>query len=148
MNFGWLTILLKLAPYIVGGVETIAGENASGATKKQMATDALNIATQGALAVEPVQDEDLTQAVSSVTGMVINSTVQTMTANGTLPAHKLSTSDPASPPAIATSKLQPAAAIPAAIQQLQPQPAVAIPAAGSAGPAGPELVPQHTGAPA
>lgn len=70
----WLQILLSLAPYIIAGVGTIAGDNASGATKKQMATDALNIATAGAEAVDP-NDAEITQAASSVTGLIINSTI-------------------------------------------------------------------------
>jgi hypothetical protein len=70
----WLKILLSLAPYIVAGVSKIAGDNASGATKKQMATDALNIATEGALSVDP-NDAAITQAAATVTGLVIDSTI-------------------------------------------------------------------------
>jgi hypothetical protein len=75
MNWkNWLQIVFSLTPYIVAGVEKIAGDNASGATKKQMATDALGIATAGAEAVDP-NDASITQAASNVTGLIIDSTV-------------------------------------------------------------------------
>ena len=74
MNWSWLKIVLSLTPYIVAGVEKIAGDNASGASKKQMAEDALGIATAGAVAVDP-DDEEITQAASNVAGLVIDSTV-------------------------------------------------------------------------
>lgn len=75
MNWkNWLQIVFSLTPYIVGGVEKIVGDNASGATKKQMAMDALGIATAGAEAVDP-NDAQITQAASNVTGLIIDATV-------------------------------------------------------------------------
>lgn len=121
MKWGWLTTLLKLVPYIVAGVETVAGANASGATKKQMALDALQVATAGAESVDPA-DAVLTDTISQLTGLVIDSTVTHLTGTGVLPSHKVggSTRAPAPLPSVAVAVADPVAVV------------VADPVAGSA----------------
>lgn len=110
----WVQMILQLTPYIVTGVEAIAGDKASGATKKQMALDALGVATAGALQVDPA-DAQLTQTASALTGMVIDATVSDLNAKGTL-QHK----------PVASTPIQPVGpALPPAGAQVAAQPAVA-----------------------
>jgi hypothetical protein len=78
----WLKMVLNLTPYVVAGIEKIHGDSATGASKKQMAQDALGIATAGALDVDP-SDTTLIQASSSITGLVIDKTVSDFNAKGT-----------------------------------------------------------------
>lgn len=82
MNWGlFLQVLLKLTPYVVSGIELVHKDDVDGKTKKQMAIDALGVATRGAVAVDP-GDEELTQTIAGVTGAIIDSTVSDMNAKG------------------------------------------------------------------
>lgn len=73
-RFDWLSALLRIAPYIIAGIGTVHQDAVSGVEKKQIATDALNIATQGAEAVDP-NDAQITEAASNVAGLVIDATI-------------------------------------------------------------------------
>lgn len=67
-----LSKVFTLIPYVVAGINTIHAEKNS-ATKAQMAQDALNVATQGALAVLPSSDTATAQAVSAAVATGIQS---------------------------------------------------------------------------
>lgn len=64
---------LQLVPVIVAGIEHIHGE-APGATKKQMAMDALSLAYGGASALLP-QDQPAIDAATQMASNVIDGTV-------------------------------------------------------------------------
>lgn len=68
----WLAMLFKLVPYVVAGIEKIHGDQVAGSTKKQMAMDALGIATQGALTGVPNQAAAITAASALTSGMIDN----------------------------------------------------------------------------
>jgi hypothetical protein len=65
---------LALLPTIVTSIQTEVGDSQSGATKSQMATDALNAALQGAAAVIPAGTTNsvLASASGAVAGEVID----------------------------------------------------------------------------
>jgi hypothetical protein len=73
MKFNWFN-LLSLIPYIVQGIQVLHAE-APGTTKKQLALDALGLATAGAAAVLPAEQAAQANAVSSAVGSVIDSLV-------------------------------------------------------------------------
>jgi len=50
---GWLIKMLGLIPYVVSGIEQIHGDTLHGAEKKQLAMEALGLATTTALTVAP-----------------------------------------------------------------------------------------------
>lgn len=89
----WLQLLLKLAPYVVVGVERIHAD-LNGAGKKQAAQDALTIATAAALEADP-SDAALTQTASQLTGLVIDATVANLKQTGVLPTTGAAASTPA-----------------------------------------------------
>lgn len=78
MAFNWSTFLISLAslaPTIVAGTAALEGE-ADTATKTQLATDSLNLATglsQVLLSTDP-QDQAFAAIASSLTGSVISAT--------------------------------------------------------------------------
>lgn len=80
----WLTLLMKalqLAPVIVAGIEHIHGEK-SGATKKQMAMDALALASGSAGVLAPGQQPAI-DAATQLTSNVIDGVVKVFNASGT-----------------------------------------------------------------
>lgn len=83
MNMNWLSIALGLLPSIVHGIESVVGDKASGATKAQMAQDALAVATTGASAVLTGSNAVYGQAASQIVGLAINQTVAAAKATGT-----------------------------------------------------------------
>ena len=78
-----LSMALGLLPAIVHGIESIVGDKASGATKAQMAQQALAAATAGAAAVLTGSNAVYGQAASQIVGLAINQTVAIAKANGT-----------------------------------------------------------------
>lgn len=79
----WLVMLmraLQLVPVIVAGIEHIHGE-ASGATKKQMAMDALGLAYGTASGLLPNQQPAI-DAATSFTSNVIDGVVNVFNASG------------------------------------------------------------------
>jgi hypothetical protein len=79
----WLTLLLRalqLAPVIVAGIEHIHGEK-SGATKKQMAMDALALASGSAGVLAPEQQPAI-DAATQLTSNVIDGVVSVYNASG------------------------------------------------------------------
>lgn len=81
MNY--LSLILGLLPHIVLGIQTVIGDKASGATKAQMAQDALSVATAGAGAVLTGNDATYAAAASQIAGLAITQTVNIAKANGT-----------------------------------------------------------------
>jgi hypothetical protein len=77
----WLSLLLSLIPHVITGIETVHGDVASGASKKQMAMDALKAAV-GAASVADPGDQTLIDAASGLASTVIDSTVAFYNANG------------------------------------------------------------------
>jgi hypothetical protein len=78
MAFSWsgfLVTLAALAPVIVAGTEQLAGE-ASTASKTQLATDSLNLATGlgEALTSSDPEDQAIAALASQITASVINAT--------------------------------------------------------------------------
>lgn len=79
----WLSTILGLLPGIVHGIETVVGDKASGATKAQMAQDALAVATGAAGQVLTGSDATYAAAASQIAGLAITQTVNIAKANGT-----------------------------------------------------------------
>lgn len=114
MNLSWLSYVLRalqLAPVVVAGIEKIHGE-APGATKKQMAMDALGLAQGTATAVLP-EDQAAIDAATGLTSNVIDGVVSVFNATGAFKAAKL----PAAPAPVPIPAPSPpaAAAVPAAV---------------------------------
>lgn len=80
----WLSTILGLLPGIVHGIETVVGDKASGATKAQMAQDALAVATGTATTVLTGNNETYATAAGQIAQLAINQTVSIAQANGTL----------------------------------------------------------------
>jgi hypothetical protein len=74
------TTILGLAPYVVAGVEKLHAE-ASGATKRQLAQDALSLAVSTAAACAPGQQQAV-QGIGDAVGQVIDATVALANASG------------------------------------------------------------------
>jgi hypothetical protein len=72
--------VLPLIPTVIAGVEQLHGEK-DGATKKQMAQDALSLATGVASAALPAQAQAV-QVVSAATSSIIDATVSAFNAAG------------------------------------------------------------------
>lgn len=79
----WLSLFLGLLPGIVHGIQSIVGDKASGATKQQMAKDALAVATQTAGDVLTGSNATYAAAASTIAGLAIDQTVSIAKANGT-----------------------------------------------------------------
>lgn len=81
----FLTILkyiIQLAPHVILGIQMMEGDQKSGVDKKTMATDMLNVATGGALAVTTGQNQALAQIASAVVSVAIDNSVAIAKANG------------------------------------------------------------------
>jgi len=78
----WLSLILGLTPHIIQGIQTIVGDKASGATKQQMAKDALSVATGAASSVLTGSNAVYGQAASQIAGLVIDQAVAVAKANG------------------------------------------------------------------
>ena len=78
----WLSRILGLLPHIVLGIQTVVGDKASGATKAQMAKDALQVATGGASAVLTGNNATYADAASKITQLAIDQTVAITKATG------------------------------------------------------------------
>lgn len=79
----WLNYLLRalqVAPLVVAGIEQLHSE-APGVTKKQMAMDALGLASYTASVVAPEQ-QDAIKAATQLTSNAIDNTVQLFNALG------------------------------------------------------------------
>lgn len=81
MNF--LSLILGLLPHIVLGIQSVVGDKASGATKQQMAKDALAVATGAAGAVLTGNNAVFAGAASQIAGLAIDQTVAIAKATGT-----------------------------------------------------------------
>lgn len=79
----WLSLFLGLLPGIVHGIQAVVGDKASGATKAQMAKDALAVATSTAGTVLTGSNATYATAASQITGLAIDQTVNIAKANGT-----------------------------------------------------------------
>ena len=101
-----LSYFLKLAPGVVLGIEAVQGDKASGASKKQMATDALNVATSTALGALTGTNAALASAASAIASSVIDATVVATKANGSYAAatSASTTTVPASSAPVAASE--------------------------------------------
>jgi len=64
----WLVKLLSLLPYVVSGIEQIHGDAKSGVEKKQLAMEALGLASGVATAADPSQKA----AIAAATDLVSN----------------------------------------------------------------------------
>jgi len=67
----WLIQMLGLIPYLVSGIEQIHGEAKSGADKKQMAMEALNLSANAALSLDPAQ-APVIQAAAQLASLTID----------------------------------------------------------------------------
>lgn len=79
----WLSLALGLLPHIILGIQSVVGDKASGATKAQMAQDALAVATGAAADVLTGDNATYAAAASQLTGLAITQTVNIAKANGT-----------------------------------------------------------------
>lgn len=79
----WLSLALALLPGIVHGIQAVVGDKAAGATKKQMALDALAVATGTAGQVLTGDNATYAQAASQIAGLAIDQTVAIAKATGT-----------------------------------------------------------------
>jgi hypothetical protein len=79
----WLSTILGLLPGIVHGIQAVVGDQASGATKAQMAQDALAVATGAAGDVLSGDNATYAVAASQIAGLAITQTVNIAKANGT-----------------------------------------------------------------
>ena len=80
----WLKYLfqaLQFVPFVVAGIEHIHGEK-DGATKKQMAMDALNIASVVAAGVLPEEQQPAIAAATQLASATIDGVVKTFNAAG------------------------------------------------------------------
>jgi hypothetical protein len=82
-QMNWLSICLGLLPGIVHGIEAVVGDKASGATKAQMAQDALTVATGTAGSILNGSNATYATAASQIAGLAITQTVNIAQANGT-----------------------------------------------------------------
>ena len=78
----WLALILGLVPGVVQGVETIVGDKASGATKAQMAQDALKVAVNSAGTVLTGNNAVYGQVAGQVAQLAINQVVDISKAAG------------------------------------------------------------------
>lgn len=79
----WLSLALGLLPGIIHGIQAVVGDKASGATKQQMAKDALAVATQTAGDLLTGGNAVYAQAASQIAGLAIDQTVAIAKATGT-----------------------------------------------------------------
>lgn len=79
----WLSLVIALVPGIIHGIQSVIGDKASGATKKQMAIDALNAATGAAGSVLTGNNAVFASAASQIAGLVIDQSVAIAKATGT-----------------------------------------------------------------
>jgi len=79
----WLSTILGLLPGIIHGIQAVVGDKASGATKAQMATDALAVATGTAGTVLTGSNATYAAAAGQITQLAINQTVAIAKATGT-----------------------------------------------------------------
>jgi hypothetical protein len=104
----WIAMLMKslqLLPLLIAGIEHIHGE-APGATKKQMALDALQLATAGASVVDP-GDQPAIDAATQLTSNVIDGVVDVFNKTGVFGARGSAPAKLAAPP----TAFQPAPAL-------------------------------------
>lgn len=84
----WVTLLinaLSAVPYIVAGIEKIHGDSKSGAQKKQLAMEALGLASTSASVIDPAQATTI-NAASTLVSQTIDGVVSVMkTATPTQP---------------------------------------------------------------
>ena len=109
----FLTVLqyaFALLPSIVTGIQSVVGDSQSGATKKQMATDALSAALTGASSVTTGTNSALAQLAAGAAMTIINTTDAITTAVN----HTKATGAYAAATATAKTTLAAAAAIPPA----------------------------------
>jgi len=71
----WFALAFMLAKGITLGIQTLVGDKASGATKKQMAQDELNVALQTAVPALSGDNAALAQAAGAVTSVAIDQAV-------------------------------------------------------------------------
>lgn len=118
----WLTYLmrsLQLLPVVVAGIEQIHGE-APGTTKKQMAIDALNLATGSAEVILP-QFQAAETAAATLTSNIIDGVVDVFNKTGTFQTSGSTTvAKPAPAPAPAAVAASP---VPAPAAAAAPAPA-------------------------
>lgn len=84
MGPNWLAYLIRAlaaVPTIVAGIESIHGSNVAGATKKQMAMEALGLASAVAPAIDP-QHQSAIEAATMLASQTIDGTVAVMNAAG------------------------------------------------------------------
>lgn len=82
---GSLAALLGLIPYLVAGIETIVKDKQSGAAKKKMALDALQVATAASQSgVLSPSDAALANATSSIVSQTIDVVANTLKSNGVI----------------------------------------------------------------
>jgi poly-gamma-glutamate capsule biosynthesis protein CapA/YwtB (metallophosphatase superfamily) len=80
----WLTLLFKImqmAPIVVAGIEQLHGEK-DGATKKQLAMDALGLASAVAMNVLPDDQKPAAAAATQLASNMIDGVVSTFNAAG------------------------------------------------------------------
>lgn len=78
----WLTLIFRIAPTAILATQQIIGEAASGATKHQLAKDAINAALGVVAPALGPDNAALAQAASAVTSMAIDQAVTITKATG------------------------------------------------------------------
>jgi hypothetical protein len=75
-------LILALVPGVVQGIQTVVGDKANGATKKQMAQDALAAALSATSTVLTGNNSVLAKAAAGVASLAIDQTVSIAQASG------------------------------------------------------------------
>src|SRR3569833_2667888 len=78
----WLSLIIALSTHVVLGIQTVIGDKASGATKQQMAKDALAVAIGGAGAVLTGSNATYADAAGKIVGLVFVLMVRVTKATG------------------------------------------------------------------
>lgn len=71
----WLIKLLSLVPYVVSGIEQIHGDAKTGAEKKQLAMEALGLASAGAESIAPASTDPAIAAATALASQTIDGVV-------------------------------------------------------------------------
>ena len=101
----WMVKLLGLIPYLVSGIEQIHGDAKSGAQKKQLALEALGLASGGATGLLPESDDP---AIAAATQLASD------TIDGVKTVYNAAKSNQAAPAPAAPAPAAPATPAPAA----------------------------------
>ena len=82
MGFAWIFQLLNAIPYVVTGIQAIHGTEVAGATKKQLALEALGLAGNVAVGTLTGQNQQYAAAATNLASQLIDTFVGSFKATG------------------------------------------------------------------